>query len=85
MNTKVQVPFTRRLQGAYKAFTVQVPVPITMVSDQDLIDELNRREAKVKWARKAIPEPDNRGRSFASPSCKQETWDCTKPGLVKKD
>ena len=38
MNTKVQVPFTRRLQGAYKAFTVQVPVPITMVSNQDLID-----------------------------------------------
>ena len=57
---------------------MQVPVPITMVSDQDLIDELNRREAKVKWARKAIPEPDNRGRSFASPSCKQETWDCRK-------
>ena len=51
MNTKVQVPFTRRLQGAYKAFTVQVPVPITMVSNQDLIDELNRREVKVKWAR----------------------------------
>ena len=78
MNTKVQVPFTRRLQGAYKAFTVQVPVPITMVSDQDLIDELNRREAKVKWARKAIPEPDNRGRSFMSPSCVVEEWDCRK-------
>ena len=85
MNTKVQVPFTRRLQGAYKAFTVQVPVPITMLSDEDILSELNRRQILIKWARKSIPEPDNRGRSFASPSCKQETWDCTKPGLVKKD
>jgi hypothetical protein len=85
MNTKVQVPFTRRLQGAYKAFTVQVPVPITMLSVEDFVAEINRRQILIKWARKAIPEPDNRGRSFASPSCKQETWDCTKPGLVKKD
>ena len=46
MNNKVQVQ-------------VQVPVPITMVSNQDLIDELNRREVLVKWARKAIPEPNN--------------------------
>jgi|TARA_R110000772_G_scaffold185573_1_gene296709 hypothetical protein len=76
MNTKVQVPFTRRLQGAYKAFTVQVPVPITMVSNQDLIDELNRREVLVKWARKAIPEPNNLCRSFVSPSCSVEEWDC---------
>tara|TARA_R110000782_G_scaffold189592_1_gene279488 strand:- start:1647 stop:1877 length:231 start_codon:yes stop_codon:yes gene_type:complete len=74
MNTKVQVPFTRRLQGAYKAFTVQVP--ITMVSNQDLIDELNRREVLVKWARKAIPEPNNLCRSFVSPSCSVEEWDC---------
>lgn len=78
MNTKVQVPFTRRLQGAYKAFTVQVPVPITMLSDEDIVAELNRRQVLIKWARKAIPEPDNRGRSFVSPSCVVEEWDCRK-------
>jgi hypothetical protein len=70
MNTKLQV---------------QVPVPITMLSDADIVAEINRRQILIKWARKAIPEPDNRGRSCVSPSCKQETWDCTKPGLVKKD
>ena len=64
---------------------VQVPVPITMLSDEDILSELNRRQVLIKWARKPIPKPDNRGRSFASPSCKQETWDCTKPGLVKKE
>ena len=57
---------------------VQVPVPITMISDQALLDELNRRHQLVKWARKAIPEPSNLGRSFVSPSTMQETWDCRK-------
>jgi hypothetical protein len=56
--------------------TIEVPVPITMVSDQELIDELNRRGQLVKWARKAIPEPSNLGRSFVSPSCVVEEWDC---------
>jgi hypothetical protein len=56
MNTKVQVPvfITRRLQGDYKAFTVQVPVPITMLSDQDILAELNRRNKLVKFSRKRI-------------------------------
>ena len=70
MNTKVQV---------------QVPVPITMLSDEDIVAEINRRQILIKWARKAIPEPSNRGRSFVSPSCKVETWDCREPGLVKKE
>jgi hypothetical protein len=56
MNTKVQVPFTRWLQGDYKAFTVQVPVPITMLSDQDILAELNRRNLLIKWSRKATQE-----------------------------
>jgi len=34
--------------------TVQVPVPITMVSDQALINELNRRDKMVKWSRKRV-------------------------------
>jgi len=56
MNTKVQVPvfITRRLQGDYKAFTVQVPVPITMLSDEDILAELNRRNKLVKFSRKRI-------------------------------
>jgi|TARA_B110000305_G_scaffold128536_1_gene143812 hypothetical protein len=81
MNTKVQVPFTRRLQGAYKAFTVQVPVPITMVSNQDLIDELNRREAKVKWARIVMSpnsKPKDRVKLGLSPSTIIEEMDCRK-------
>jgi hypothetical protein len=57
---------------------VQVPVPITMLSDEDILSELNRRQVLIKWARKSIPEPDNRGRSFASPSCVVEEWDCRK-------
>ena len=57
---------------------IEVPVPITMVSDQDLIDELNRRGQLVKWARKATPEPSNLGRSFVSPTTNVETWDLRK-------
>jgi|TARA_R110002074_G_scaffold170326_1_gene332633 hypothetical protein len=41
MNTKLQV---------------QVPVPITMLSDQALINELNRRDKLIKWARKVTQE-----------------------------
>ena len=81
MNTTVQVPFTRRLQGAYKAFTVQVPVPITMVSNQDLIDELNRREVKVKWARIVMSpnsKPKDRVKLGLSPSTIIEEMDCRK-------
>ena len=66
MNTKVQV---------------QVPVPITMVSNQDLIDELNRREVKVKWARKVMSpnsQPKDRVKLGLSPSTKIEEWDCRK-------
>jgi len=33
---------------------VQVPVPITMLSDQAIINELNRRNKLIKWARKRI-------------------------------
>tara|TARA_R110000803_G_scaffold77595_1_gene142465 strand:- start:1579 stop:1716 length:138 start_codon:yes stop_codon:yes gene_type:complete len=35
---------------------VQVPVPITMLSDQDILAELNRRNLLIKWARKATQE-----------------------------
>ena len=55
---------------------VQVPVPITMLSDEDIVAEINRRQILIKWSRKAIQEPDNRGRSFVSPSCVVEEWDC---------
>lgn len=55
---------------------VQVPVPITMLSDEDILSELNRRQVLIKWARMPIPKPDNKGRSFVSPSCSVEEWDC---------
>ena len=31
---------------------VQVPVPITMLSDADIVAEINRRNLLIKWARK---------------------------------
>jgi len=31
---------------------VQVPVPITMLSDEDIVAEINRRNLLIKWARK---------------------------------
>ena len=55
---------------------IEVPIPLTMVSDQELIGELNRRQRLVKWARQAIKEPSNLGRSMVSPSCDVENWDC---------
>jgi len=60
---------------------VQVPVPITMVSNQDLIDELNRREAKVKWARIVMSpnsKPKDRVKLGLSPSTIIEEMDCRK-------
>jgi hypothetical protein len=57
---------------------IEVPVPITMLSDEDIVAEINRRHILIKWARKPIPKPDNRGRSFVSPSCVVEEWDCRK-------
>ena len=41
MNTKVNLK-------------VQVPVPITMLADSEILAELNRRNLLIKWARKRI-------------------------------
>ena len=57
---------------------VDVPIAITLVSDDDLLNELNRRGQLVKWARKSTAEPSNLGRSFVSPSTDVEHWDCRK-------
>ena len=60
---------------------VQVPVPITMVSNQDLIDELNRREVLVKWARIVMSpnsKPKDRVKLGLSPSTIIEEMDCRK-------
>ena len=60
---------------------VQVPVPITMLSDDEIIAEINRRGAKVKWARKVMPpnsQPKDRVKLGLSPSTKIEEWDCRK-------
>jgi len=56
-------------------------VPITMVSNQDLIDELNRREVKVKWARIVMSpnsKPKDRVKLGLSPSTIIEEMDCRK-------
>ena len=52
-----------------------------MVSDQSLVDELNRRGAKVKWARKVMPpnsQPKDRVKLGLSPSTMIEEMDCRK-------
>ena len=64
-----------------KSVKIEVPVPITMVSDQSLVDELNRRGAKVKWARKVMPpnsQPKDRVKLGLSPSTMIEEMDCRK-------
>lgn len=70
MNTKV----------GYSIFNstlkVDVPVPVTMLSDQELINELSRRLVLVKWSRDSAKKRTVLGRSFVSPSCVVEEWDC---------
>ena len=50
MNTQIGYSIAEKTKIGYS--TVQVPVAITMVSDQALINELNRRDKMVKWSRK---------------------------------
>jgi len=58
MNTQIGYSIAENTKVGYS--TVQVPVPITMVSDQALINELNRRDKLVKWSRNATQE--NKGK-----------------------
>ena len=50
MKSQVGYSIAQNTQVGYS--TVLVPVAITMVSDQALINELNRRDKMVKWSRK---------------------------------
>jgi len=63
MNTKVQV---------------QVPVPITMLSDEDIVAEINRRQILIKWARKPAKAQESKPKDWVklglSPSCIVEDW-----------
>ena len=60
---------------------IEVPIPITMLSDQSLVDELNRRGAKVKWAR-IVMSPNSKHKDRVklglSPSTIIEEMDCRK-------
>ena len=38
---------------------VEASMSIFLASDQDLINELNRREAKVRWKREILPPCSN--------------------------
>ncbi len=55
---------------------VIVPVPMSMLADADIVEEINRRQMLVKWVRKPIPKTSNLGRSFVSTSCVVEELDC---------
>ena len=52
MNTQIGYSIAEKTKIGYS--TVQVPVAITMVSDQALINEINRRDNMVKWSRKRV-------------------------------
>ena len=49
---------------------------LTYASDQQLVDEISRRERLLNWLQKSVKTPRNLTRSFVSPSAAVETWDC---------
>lgn len=82
-NVKIEVvsgvEFDRRFSHEHgeKVAKVEVQALLATASDQELLDTLNDRGRQVKWVKRPIPEPSNLGRSFVSPSCDVENWDCT--------
>jgi len=57
---------------------VQVPVPITMLSDEDIVAEINRRNLLIKFARKPAKAKESKPKDWVklglSPSTIVEDW-----------
>ena len=57
---------------------VQVPVPITMLSDEDIVAEMNRRNLLIKFARKPAKSQESKPKDWVklglSPSTIVEDW-----------
>ena len=57
---------------------IEVPIPITMLSDEQILAEINRRHLLIKWARKPAkaqePKPKDWVKLGLSPSTIVEDW-----------
>lgn len=51
-------------------------IALTSSTDQEILDELQRRGQKLKFSRQGLPQPSNLGRPCWSQSCNVENWDC---------
>ena len=57
---------------------IEVPVPITMLSDEDIVAEINRRNLLIKFARKPAKSQESKPKDWVklglSPSTIVEDW-----------
>ncbi len=57
---------------------IEVPIPITMLSDEQILSEINRRHLLIKWARKPAKSQESKPKDWVklglSPSTIVEDW-----------
>ena len=57
---------------------IEVPIPITMLSDEQILSEINRRQLLIKWARKPAKAQESKPKDWVklglSPSTIVEDW-----------
>jgi len=57
---------------------IEVPIPITMLSDEQILAEINRRQLLIKWARKPAKSQESKPKDWVklglSPSTIVEDW-----------
>jgi hypothetical protein len=57
---------------------IEVPIPITMLSDEQILAEINRRHLLIKWARKPAKAQESKPKDWVklglSPSTIVEDW-----------
>ena len=57
---------------------IEVPIPITMLSDEQILAEINRRHLLIKWARKPAKAQESKSKDWVklglSPSTIVEDW-----------
>ena len=55
-----------------------MPIPITMLSDEQILAEINRRQLLIKWARKPAKAQESKPKDWVklglSPSTIVEDW-----------
>ena len=57
---------------------IEVPIPITMLSDEQILAEINRRQLLIKWALKPAKAQESKPKDWVklglSPSTIVEDW-----------